>query len=146
MGSHFHLILYTPQPTLSAGMARLCSRYAQWFNWKYARNGHLFAHRFSSQHITSDEHLFAAHRYVALNPVTAGQCSDPAGWRWGSYRALAWLAAPPEFLDVAAVYDLFCPRHNEARRAYRALVLSGAEGLGSDPAGVRPQQFRSARL
>jgi putative transposase len=51
MGTHFPLILYTPQPTLSAGMARLCSRYAQWFNWKDARNGHVFAHRFSSQHI-----------------------------------------------------------------------------------------------
>jgi REP-associated tyrosine transposase len=144
MGTHFHLIVHTPEPTLSRGVARLCSRYAQWFNWKYERSGHVFAHRFSSQHLTSEEHLFAAHRYVALNPVNAGQCSSPAGWRWGSYRALAGLEPAGDFLDVAGVYDLFCPRRDEARRAYRALVLSGIESQGSDPAGVRPQQFRYA--
>jgi hypothetical protein len=126
-------------------MARLCGRYAQWLNWKYDRNGHVFAHRFSSQHISREEHLLAAHRYVALNPVAAGQCTSPAGWPWGSYRALAGLEPPPEFLDFSGVYELLCSQHEEARRAYRALVLSGMESLGSDPAGVRPQQFRYAR-
>jgi REP-associated tyrosine transposase len=133
MGTHFHLILYTPRPTLSAGMARLCGRYAQWFNWRHDRSGHVFAHRFSSQHITDEEHLFAAHRYVALNPVTAGYCSRPAGWKWGSYRALAGLEPPADFLDTAGVYDLFSERPDDARHAYRALVHSGIESQGSDP-------------
>jgi len=145
MGTHFHLIVHTPEPTLSAGMARLCSRYAQWFNWKYCRNGHVFAHRFSSQHIRGEEHLLTAHRYVALNPVSAGRCSDPAGWRWSSYRALAGFEPAAEFLDVGGVYKLFCLQPREARRVYRSLVLSGIESQGSDPAGVRPQQFRCER-
>ena len=91
MGTHFHLIVHTPQPNLSRGMQHLCGVYAQWFNWKYARRGHLFGRRFGSVHIVSDEHLFEAHRYVALNPVRAGLCALPEYWRWGSYRSLLGL-------------------------------------------------------
>ena len=145
MGTHFHLIIYTPKPTLSAGMGRLCSSYAQWFNWKYNRRGHLFVGRFSSQHITNEMHLFEAHRYVALNPVRAEHCDDPAGWRWGSYRALAGLEPAPDFLDADAVHALFAPQRRDAQTAYRALVLSGLERLGSDPCGVRPPLAQHAR-
>jgi putative transposase len=133
MGSHFHLIVYTVRPTLSAGMRRLCAAYAQWANWQYGRHGHLFAARFMSQHITEDEHLLEAHRYVALNPVRAEHCTDPADWRWGSYRALAGLERPAGFLDVHSVHDLF-----GSASAYRAFVE-----LGSDP--VRGQTPRAAR-
>ena len=139
MGTHFHLIVHTPKPTLSAGMGRLCSSYAQWFNWKYDRHGHLFGGRFSSQHITNETHLVEAHRYVALNPVRAEHCDDPANWRWGSYRALAGLERPVDFLDVDAVYALFPPQR-DPHSMYRAFVLSGLERLGSDPFGVRPLQ------
>jgi REP-associated tyrosine transposase len=128
MGSHFHLIVYTVRPTLSAGMRRLCAAYAQWFNWRYNRHGHLFGARFMSQHITEDAHLMEAHRYVALNPVRADHGEDPADWRWGSYRALAGLERPVDFLDIESVHDVF-----DSARAYRSFVLSGIEPLGSDP-------------
>jgi REP-associated tyrosine transposase len=145
MGTHFHLIVYTVTATLSVGMRRLIGEYAQWFNWKYGRRGHLFAGRFSSRHISDDAHLLEAHRYVALNPVRAGHCDDPADWRWGSYRALAGLEPPPDFLDVKAVHELFSLEPEPAKRAYRAFVLSGIEQPGSDPVqGSDPDQ--AARL
>jgi hypothetical protein len=128
MGSHFHLIVYTVRPTLSAGMRRLCAAYAQWFNWRYNRHGHLFAGRFMSQHLTDDAHLLEAHRYIALNPVRAGHCADPADWRWGSYRSIAGLEEPVDFLDIKSVHDVF-----DSALAYQSFVLSGIEGLGSDP-------------
>jgi putative transposase len=34
-----------------------------------------------------EEHLLAAVRYVEMNPVRAGLCSDPAQWKWSSYHA-----------------------------------------------------------
>jgi putative transposase len=141
MGTHFHLIVYTLKPTLSAGMRRVCSAYAQWFNWKYCRRGHLFGQRFGSRHIIDDAHLLEAHRYIALNPVRADLCNYPAQWRWGSYRALAGLERPRDFLDVSAVHGLFSLRRDAAQRAFREFVLSGIELQGSDPAGVRPQPF-----
>jgi putative transposase len=60
MGTHFHLIPYTVSATLSVGMHRLLSEYAQWFNWKYDRRGHLFSSRFSSRHITDEAYFVLA--------------------------------------------------------------------------------------
>jgi putative transposase len=133
MGTHLHLIIKTLSATLSVGMRRLLGEYAQWFNWKYDRRGHLFANRFSSRHITDDGYLLEAHRYVALNPVRAGLCGDPADRRWGSYRALAGLEWPPDFLDVLAVHGLFSVKAEAPAKAYRTFVLAGIERLGSDP-------------
>jgi REP-associated tyrosine transposase len=138
MGTHFHLVVYTRDATLSAGMARLLGEYARWFNWRYNRRGHLFVGRFSSKHIVLDDHLFEVHRYIALNPVRAGQCTDPSGWRWGSYRALAGLERAPDFLDVEAVHNLFHIRRDAAPHAYRSFVLSGIEGWGQAPSGPDP--------
>jgi putative transposase len=122
MGTHFHLIVHTPQPNLSRGMQHLCGTYAQWFNWKYARRGHLFSSRFSSVHILTDSHLLEAHRYVALNPVRAKLCKTSASWRWGSFRALAGLEPAPPFLDVEGVLNLFSIQRQAAQSAYRALI------------------------
>jgi putative transposase len=125
MGTHFHLIVNTPAPTLSRGMQHLCGSYAGWFNWKYGRRGHLFGRRFGSVLIVSDEHLLEAHRYVALNPVRAGLCRRPESWRWGSFRALAGLEAGPPFLDIDDVLDLFALRRKVAQPAFRRFVEAG---------------------
>lgn len=122
MGTHFHLILNTPEATLSRGMQHLCGAYAQWFNWKYGRRGHLFGRRFGSVQILSESHLLNAHRYVALNPVRAGLCERPESWRWGSYRALVGLEDPPHFLDVGGVMNLFSTEVVGARSVFRRLV------------------------
>src|SRR6266480_5677520 len=118
MGTHFHLIVQTPEPTLSRGVQHLCGSYAQWFNWKYGRRGHLFGRRFGSVHIVTDAHLFEAHRYVALNPVRAGLCARPEFWRWGSFRSLLGFEEPPPFLDVVGTLGLFAPRQAVARAAF----------------------------
>jgi putative transposase len=34
-----------------------------------------------------EEHLLATVRYIELNPVRAGLCSDPREWRWSSVHA-----------------------------------------------------------
>ena len=125
MGTHFHLIVHTPEPTLSCGMQHLCGSYAQWFNWKYGRRGHLFGRRFGSVHIVTDAHLFEAHRYVALNPVRAGLCKRPESWQWGSFRALAGLEAGPAFLDIDRVLNLFATRRKVAQPAFRRFVEAG---------------------
>jgi putative transposase len=45
-----------------------------------------------------ESHLWAAVRYVELNPVRAGLVSDATDYPWSSARAHAGLATP-EFLD-----------------------------------------------
>jgi putative transposase len=122
MSTHFHLLVYTVDATLSVGVARLLGDYARWFNLKYERRGHLFASRFASRHVTDDAQLLATHRYIALNPVQGELCADPAEWRWGSYRALAGLERAPDFVAVNTVHRLL-----GGVAAYRALMVPDPE-------------------
>jgi putative transposase len=82
MTNHYHLVLETPQPDLSAGMQRLNGVYAQWFNAWHLRQNHLFGRRFWAKRIRGDAQLRATADYVLQNPVRAGLCTDPWDWRW----------------------------------------------------------------
>ena len=81
MGTHYHLVLETKCSALSAGLHRLNGVYAQTFNRRYQRKGHLFGDRFASWVIDSEAHLRAACRYVLDNPVRAGCAREPTNGR-----------------------------------------------------------------
>jgi len=52
MGNHYHLLVETPEPTLSRGMRHLNGVYTQGFNRRHVRVGHLLqggSRRFSSK-------------------------------------------------------------------------------------------------
>jgi len=80
--NHFHLVLTVPAASLSAGMHRLGTRYARWFNARYLRTGHVFERRFSSKRIESDEQMENTLHYILANPVKAGLCGDAREWPW----------------------------------------------------------------
>lgn len=86
MGNHYHLIVDAKVRRLSAGLQRLNGIYAQTFNDRHARRGHLFGDRFWSGSIESEEHLRAACAYVVLNPVRAGICGRAEDWGWTASR------------------------------------------------------------
>ncbi|HEX6664393.1 MAG TPA: transposase [Gaiellaceae bacterium] len=136
MGSHYHLIVETPKPNLSLGMQRLNGIYAQRFNGRHARRGHLFGGRFFSVLTGNEQHLLAALRYVARNPVEAGLCARPADWRWGSYRATIGLEPALLLLDVDGVLGLFGSRRHVARAEFARLVEGPEPLILSDQAKV----------
>lgn len=86
MHTHHHVVVRTGRGRLSAGMHRLNGLYAQRFNERHARHGHLFGDRFSAWLIESEAHLHAACRYVLLNPVRAGLCARADEWPWSGSR------------------------------------------------------------
>jgi REP element-mobilizing transposase RayT len=86
MTNHYHLVVESVRQQLSCGLHRLNGVYAQTFNRRYKRTGHLFGERFWSGLIESDEELEATCRYVLANPVRAGLCDHPAQWRWSGSR------------------------------------------------------------
>jgi putative transposase len=92
MGNHYHLVVRARRVDLSNGMRRLNGVYAQGFNRRYDRRGHLFGDRFASWVIGSEEHLSAAIAYVLFNPVRAGLCARAADWPW-SGAAPRWREA-----------------------------------------------------
>jgi putative transposase len=107
MDNHVHLLLETPQANLGSGVQRLHGRYAQAFNKRHGRSGHLFQGRYGSVRVESDEQLWVTARYIAMNPVEAGLCGEPEAWVWSSHAALVGAAAAPAWLDVARLRGYF---------------------------------------
>lgn len=85
MSNHYHLVVETLEPTLSAGMHALNSLYAQKFNERHGVDGHLFESRFRSARVESESYLEELLRYVASNPVRAGLCAHASEWPWSSF-------------------------------------------------------------
>jgi REP element-mobilizing transposase RayT len=82
MPNHFHAILEAGLDAVSRAMHRLNGVYAQGFNARYDRSGHLFQSRFDARLIVDDHYLANACAYVLDNPVRAGLCASPGDWRW----------------------------------------------------------------
>jgi putative transposase len=82
MGTHYHVVIETTTENLSAGMQRLNGRYAQLFNQRHRRRGHVFGGRFSAWVVRDERHLEATYTYVAQNPVRARLCATAADWPW----------------------------------------------------------------
>ncbi len=98
MGSHYHLIIQAPVPNLSGGMQLLNGKYAQRFNWRDGRRGHLFGGRFYSVLIETDAHLFAALRYVGSTPSRQDSARPP---RAGAGAAFAPQPDSPPLHDFS---------------------------------------------
>ena len=84
MSTHYHLVVEARRRDLSAGMQHLNGCHALSFNRRHERYGALFAERFSTRSIESEEYLYEACAYVLLNPVKAGLCERPDQWPWSS--------------------------------------------------------------
>jgi REP element-mobilizing transposase RayT len=132
MTNHYHLIVETPIPTLSRGMHDLDGDYAQKFNQRHGRVGHLFQGRFKGSLVEKETYLLELCRYVVLNPVRAGMVETPAAWRWSSYRATALLEPPPPWLEVDWTLRQFGPDRRSAARRYREFVAAGV-GMTRSP-------------
>jgi putative transposase len=86
MSSHFHLVVRTQLPLLSKGMHWLKGVYAQRFNVRHRRTGHLFENRFSVWVMRDEEHWERTCSYVLENPVKAGLCEFASDWPWSGGR------------------------------------------------------------
>ena len=82
MGTHYHLLLETTVEQLARGLHRLNGVYAQRFNRRHDRKGHLFRDRYSAWVIEDEDHAVATIGYILHNPVHAGLCETPQEWRW----------------------------------------------------------------
>lgn len=125
MPNHYHLVVRTPRPNLSRGMRDLNSAYAQSFNRRHDRPGHLFQGRYHSSLVQEERYLREVLRYVALNPVRAGLCGAAEDWPWGSHSAIAGVTAAPPFLRADLVLAAF-----GGRATYTEQVAAGDQRAG----------------
>lgn len=87
MPNHVHLVISASREELSWGMHRLNGLYAQRFNRRYGRDGHLFQNRFGVRLVTGERHLRRVCRYVYDNPERARLCTEESDWPWRGIAA-----------------------------------------------------------
>jgi hypothetical protein len=88
----------------------------------------VFGARFGSKLVRSDRHLHGCLRYIAHNPVKAGMCGSPGGWKWSAHRELLGVAEPA-CVDVEAALSFLGPNLGAARIAYQQLVACSDQDL-----------------
>ena len=80
MGSHYHLMIETPECNLTKGMRQLNGVFTQWSNRRHQRSGHLFQGRYKAILVDRDSYFLELARYIVLNPVRAGMVKQPQQW------------------------------------------------------------------
>ena len=102
MDNHVHLLTYSSGDSLMHMMRKLGVSYAEYFNHKYDRSGHLFNNRYKSEPIEDERYLVTVFRYILLNPQKAGirKASD---YTWSSYKLYD---NPPDFMDLSLIQEL----------------------------------------
>ncbi|WP_458232225.1 REP-associated tyrosine transposase [Roseateles sp. P5_E8] len=125
MDNHLHLLLTPPTAdALSRMMQSLGRRYVGWFNARHQRSGTLWEGRFRAGLIEGERHLLACMRYIELNPVRAGLCTEPAQWPWSSATHHLGLARNV-LITEHEMYWLLGNTPFEREHAYREFMEQG---------------------
>ena len=128
MTNHVHLLV---TPARADGIAKLMQsigrRYVQYINRSYRRTGSLWEGRFKSSLVQAEAYLLTCMRYIELNPVRANMASDPAQYRWSSYRHNG-LGQADEHIKPHPLYLGLGRTESDRLDAYRALFCSELDG------------------
>lgn len=132
MSNHVHLLLQGALGDVSTCMKRLCGIYAQRFNQRTGRVGHLFQERYKSEPVEDDAYLLTVVRYIHDNPVK-GKLSDMESYTWSSYKE--YLGAPGHCSTdfVLAAFggrDSFVRFHEDESNAGECLDVTSPNSRG----------------
>ncbi|MBP6942188.1 MAG: transposase [Syntrophorhabdaceae bacterium] len=129
MRNHVHLLLRTGPTPLSSFMRRLLTGYAQRFNRRHNRSGHLFQNRYKSFLCEEEPYCLELVRYIHLNPIRAGAVDTlPAlgVYPWCGHGVILGKTERP-WQDSAFVLHLFHQKESTARKAYALFVEKGID-------------------
>jgi putative transposase len=133
MPNHVHMIL-VPERTdaLRAALSKVHRAYAGRIHAREGRTGHFWQGRFGCVAM-DEEHLLAALRYVALNPVRARLVARAEDWKWSSVHALLNPRRGDGLTDTAPVRQRvpdFATLINSGEDAELSGILRKAESVG----------------
>lgn len=127
MDNHVHLLFKSGKLGISSVMRKLLTWYAQYFNRRHRRTGHLFENRYKSILCDEDNYLLALIRYIHLNPVRANivaTIEELDHYPWSGHRAVMGKTSH-DWMDTAYVLNQFGTGNKSARKAYHKFVAEG---------------------
>jgi len=134
MTNHAHVLFKSGKPGISAVMRKQLTWYAQYYNRRHRRSGHLFENRYKSILCDEDNYLLALIRYIHLNPIRAGivgSMEELDRYPWSGHSVLMG-EREYGWMDVKYVLLQFKDTIRKARNAYRRFVEEGI-GMGRQP-------------
>lgn len=130
MDNHVHLLFRSGGQGISAVMRRLLTWYAQYFNRRHSRTGHLFENRYRSILCDEETYLLALVRYIHLNPIRAKilkTMTELDSYPWSGHRLIVG-NVQEAWMDTEAVLGRFGRRKRKAIMGYRRFVEEGMQG------------------
>ncbi|HWR72418.1 MAG TPA: hypothetical protein VN604_04575 [Nitrospirota bacterium] len=109
-------------------MRKLLTWYAQYYNRRHKRTGHLFENRYKSILCDEDNYLLALVRYIHLNPVRAGivkTIEELDRYPWSGHRTIIG-EAKHAWMDTDSILAQFGRVRRKAINEYRKFVQEGA--------------------
>ena len=138
MPNHAHLLIRTGRTPIATVIRRLLTGYAQQFNRRHRRHGHLFQNRYKSILCEEELYLLELVRYIHLNRLRAGIVKDLKGLDRDPYCGHSALLGRRKipWQDTVYVLRRFGRGKNAARRDYRDFIAKGVkQGKRSDLIG-----------
>ena len=111
MENHVHLLVKDDLMNSSLFMKKIGICYAQYFNKKYERRGHLYQDRFIGKPVENEKALITVFRYILNNPRKAGLCKA-SKYKWSSYS----LYGEKEGLTDTSVFETLIGDKEHFRR------------------------------
>jgi len=141
MVTHYHLLAKTPLGELARWIKHLLGCYAQRFNGKHDRVGHLFQGRYKPLLVEEGSYLLNCSRYIHLNPLKSGIVEHPCAYFWSSYpnyvggtQAVDWVATEPvlRYFTTVTSYREFVEQGSEPHDPFaeaKAGLIYGGQGF-----------------
>jgi len=129
MTNHAHLLMRSGPEGLPQYMRRLLTGYAQAYNRRHNRYGHLFQNRYKSIVCEEDLYFQELVRYIHLNPLRAGLVKNLVQldrFLWAGHGVLMG-KVKNSWQNVDYVLSWFGKRPGQARRIYRRFVAEGID-------------------
>lgn len=126
MNNHVHILFKDKEFFVSDFMQYVASIYAEEFNKKYKRVGHLFQDRFKSIYVYNDNYLLRLIRYIHRNPERAGICKTEE-YKWNSYKEYVYNS---KIIETDSILKMFDSKEKIAIKKFKEFVAdSGQENL-----------------
>ena len=86
MSTHFHILIRVDLKLLSSYLAIVLAEFAEYYNFKHNRNGHVFQDRFKSECVETPQYFWNCVRYIHMNPVHANIVKTPLNYNFSSLK------------------------------------------------------------
>ena len=118
--NHIHLLCETPIGGLGRWMKQILGNYAQSYNRRHDRVGHLWQGRYKAILVQDGKYLLDCSRYIHLNPYKAGIEPTLGSYPWSSYLNFVQGQGAAPWVHTDRILN-----HFEEPEAYRMFVESG---------------------